>query len=165
VCAEPRGVALSGDDVLVACASGELVQLTSDLGIVKSHFVAPDLRDVVVEGDQVGLSTFRDARVLRAEQTRTGGALFAGGPRYTACHDGAQLSDAALHVVREGDEATKTPSLLGLGSRGPWMHDGCAPTLRDRITDEACGGGDLHGQTSHLSGDAITALEAYLKTL
>ncbi|MEO0604170.1 MAG: c-type cytochrome [Myxococcota bacterium] len=81
------------------------------------------------------------------------------------CHFGSQLSDAALHVVRSGAEATKTPSLRGVGSRGPWMSDGCAPTLAARLTDEACGGGDQHGRTSHLTADERAALVAYLMSL
>lgn len=81
------------------------------------------------------------------------------------CHFGSQLSDAALHVVRAGAEATKTPSLRGLASRGPWMSDGCASTIAARLTDEACGGGDQHGRTSHLTADEHDALVAYLMSL
>ena len=43
----------------------------------------------------------------------------------------------------------KVPSLLGVGARAPFMHDGCAATLEDRFG--ACGGGDRHGNTSQLS--------------
>ena len=81
------------------------------------------------------------------------------------CHNGPQLTDNALHTVVEGTIPTKTPSLLGVGLRAPYMHTGCAPTLEDRFTDPACGGGDLHGTTSQLDGRDIGALVAYLQTL
>ncbi|MEN0060516.1 MAG: c-type cytochrome [Myxococcota bacterium] len=81
------------------------------------------------------------------------------------CHAGDALTDSQLHVVRGGSEARKTPSLLGIASRAPYMSDGCAPTLEDRMTDPQCGGGDLHGQTSTLSSDEQDVLIAYLKSL
>lgn len=57
----------------------------------------------------------------------------------------------------------QVPSLIGVGSRAPYLHDGCAPTLTDRFG--ACGGGDLHGVTSTLSPADVGDLVAYLKTL
>ncbi|MEO0603308.1 MAG: c-type cytochrome, partial [Myxococcota bacterium] len=81
------------------------------------------------------------------------------------CHQGRQLADAAMHEVRPGDPAFKTPSLLGVGARAPYMHDGCAETLEARFTDPDCGGGDQHGQTSQLSPQELDALVAYLRTL
>lgn len=82
-----------------------------------------------------------------------------------SCHSGPDFSDHRMHVVREGDPPRKTPTLLGIGARGPYMSDGCAPTLLDRFTDAACGGGDLHGTTSGLDADDVEALVAYLHTL
>ena len=83
----------------------------------------------------------------------------------TGCHFGEQYSDFQLHVVTDSGEATKTPSLLGVGSRAPYMHTGCAETLHQRFTDPACGGGDLHGRTSALSRADIDAMVAFLRTL
>jgi hypothetical protein len=60
------------------------------------------------------------------------------------CHTGPWLTDGLEHDVGTG-EALQTPSLVGLGARGPWMHDGCADTLAARF-DPACGG-DRHGAT------------------
>ena len=74
-------------------------------------------------------------------------------------------TDNALHAVRPDGEPRKTPSLLGVGSRAPFMHDGCAQRLEDRFTDEECGGGDHHGRTSHLSRDEVFALISFLETL
>jgi cytochrome c peroxidase len=59
--------------------------------------------------------------------------------------------------------ALQVPSLLGVSHRAPFMHNGCAPTLRDRFG--ACGGGDRHGNTSHLSEPEINDLGAYLESL
>ena len=81
-----------------------------------------------------------------------------------SCHNGEQFSDHGLYTVN-GDVPTKTPSLLGVGSRGPWMHTGCATTLAERLTDPACGGGDLHGQTSALTASEVNALVAYLESI
>ncbi|MEM6930213.1 MAG: c-type cytochrome, partial [Myxococcota bacterium] len=91
--------------------------------------------------------------------------LFLGDAACAACHAGAQYTDAQLHVVREGEPPLKTPSLLGVGARAPYMHDGCAITLAQRFTDPACGGGDRHGTTSALSPGDVDALVAFLKSL
>ena len=44
------------------------------------------------------------------------------------------------------------------------MHDGCAPTLRDRFGDK-CGGGASHGQVTGLDDAAKRDLVAYLESL
>jgi hypothetical protein len=59
----------------------------------------------------------------------------------------------------------QVPSLINIVNRAPFIHTGCAPTLRDRFTDPACGGGDKHGVVSHLSGQEIDDLITYLETL
>jgi len=101
-----------------------------------------------------------------AAQVEAGRALFES-PQAACvgCHRGSQLTDSQLHVVREGDIATKTPSLLGVGARGPWMHDGCAETLEQRFTVDSCGGGDEHGVTSHFTDDDVAAIVAFLRSL
>lgn len=81
------------------------------------------------------------------------------------CHVPPGFTDNQLHRVRPDDPPFKTPSLLGVGARGPFMHDGCAETLEDRFLDRACGGGDLHGRIGHLSGRQLNALIAYVQTL
>ena len=62
-----------------------------------------------------------------------------------------------------GPSLFKVPSLVGVGGRAPYMHDGCAATLRDRFG--ACGGGDKHGHTSQLSETELGDLIAYLESL
>jgi mono/diheme cytochrome c family protein len=79
------------------------------------------------------------------------------------CHTGAALTDNKSADVGTG-EVLQVPTLLGVAARAPFMHDGCAATLRDRF-DSACGGGDKHGVTSHLTQAQIDDLIAYLETL
>jgi hypothetical protein len=80
----------------------------------------------------------------------------------TSCHSGPLYTNNAL--VNVGTGATfKVPSLLGVAVRPPYMHDGCAATLRDRFG--SCGGGDLHGKTSTLTEAQLTDLIAYLESL
>jgi len=54
---------------------------------------------------------------------------------------------------------------VGIGTRGPFMHNGCAATLADRLTDPTCGGGDKHGGTSSLTPDQMSDLLAYLNSI
>ena len=61
--------------------------------------------------------------------------------------------------------AFQVPSLVGIGSRGPYMHNGCAKTLRDRLTDPSCSGGDKHGKTSDLTSAQVSDLIAFLETI
>jgi cytochrome c553 len=79
-----------------------------------------------------------------------------------SCHTGELLTNNKLANV--GTPAiVKVPSLLGVGARAPYMHDGCAATLRDRFG--ACGGGDNHGHTSQLTPAELDDLIAFLESL
>jgi mono/diheme cytochrome c family protein len=80
----------------------------------------------------------------------------------TTCHSGAILSDNQLHDVGTGGTFV-TPTLMGVGSRAPLMHNGCAATLADRFGP--CGGGAMHGATSQLSDAQRSDLMTYLKSL
>jgi mono/diheme cytochrome c family protein len=80
----------------------------------------------------------------------------------TSCHSGAMYTDNKLHSVGTGAPFI-APSLIGVGSRAPLMHNGCAATLRDRFS--ACGGGDQHGKTSQLSAEQIDDLVTFLRSL
>ena len=80
------------------------------------------------------------------------------------CHSGEHLTNSTSVDVSTGGKF-QVPSLVGVGSRSPFMHDGCAPTLRDRFTNLACGGGDSHGHTTQLADADIDDLVAYLETL
>jgi mono/diheme cytochrome c family protein len=78
------------------------------------------------------------------------------------CHNGEALTNHALVSVGTG-EVLKVPTLVGISTHAPFMHSGCAPTLRDRFG--ACGGGDAHGRTSHLTPQQLDDLIKYLETL
>jgi mono/diheme cytochrome c family protein len=78
------------------------------------------------------------------------------------CHSGPNLTNNMLLNVGTGG-LLKVPSLIGVSARAPFMHDGCATTLRDRFG--ACGGGDAHGKTSTLTEAQLADLIGYLESL
>jgi hypothetical protein len=80
----------------------------------------------------------------------------------TSCHTGAMYTDNLGHQVGTGGTFI-TPSLLGVGSRSPLMHNGCASDLNARFGD--CGGGNLHGKTSQLTLDQRGDLITFLRSL
>jgi mono/diheme cytochrome c family protein len=79
------------------------------------------------------------------------------------CHSGSMWTNNASVDVGTGG-VFQVPTLVGIAWRPPFMHNGCAPTLRDRFT-APCGGGDRHGHTSQLTPSQIDDLVAYLETL
>jgi hypothetical protein len=79
------------------------------------------------------------------------------------CHRGAHLTDNLNHDVGTNG-SYQTPSLVSVGARAPFMHDGCAPTLMVRLTDTTCGG-DIHGNPAALSNGERADLVAYLEAL
>lgn len=79
-----------------------------------------------------------------------------------SCHSGPHLTNNQSVDVGTG-KALQVPTLLGVAARAPYLHTGCAATLRDRF-NPACGG-DRHGRTSQLSSGQLDDLTAYLETL
>lgn len=65
VCSAPRGLAYdaANDQVHVACAGGELVTLENG-AVFRTLHLDRDLRDVIVQGDHLLVSRFRDAQLL-----------------------------------------------------------------------------------------------------
>jgi len=84
-----------------------------------------------------------------------------------SCHSGTKLTNNLTVAVGTGElgQRFQVPSLVGIGYRAPFLHTGCAPTLRARFTDTSCAGGDEHGVTSQLNEGQIDDLVAYLETL
>jgi len=80
----------------------------------------------------------------------------------TECHQGSSFRTNETVDIGKG-EPTQVPSLLGVSSRPPYMHDGCAATLSDRF-GTTCGG-SKHGKLADLDDDAMNDLIAYLETL
>lgn len=92
-----------------------------------------------------------------------GRALFADGRvGCAACHSGPRFTSGASVDVGTGGRF-QVPSLLGLSSRGVYMHDGCADDLLGRF-DRRCGGA-RHGDVSHLPASGVDDLVSYLRTL
>jgi hypothetical protein len=81
-----------------------------------------------------------------------------------SCHAGALLTNNATVDVGTG-RAFQVSSLLGVAWRAPFMHDGCATTLRERFGDPSCSGGEMHGSTSTLTASNVDDLVAYLESL
>ena len=80
----------------------------------------------------------------------------------SGCHSGPKLTDNETVDVGTGAKL-QVPSLRAVAYRAPYMHNGCAKSLRDRF-DAACGG-SKHGNTAGLNEGQIGDLIAYLKTL
>ncbi len=81
------------------------------------------------------------------------------------CHSGPSHTDGETVDVGTGG-SFQVPVLTGVAFHAPYLHSGCATTLRDRFTgDPACTGGDEHGRTSHLESSEIDDLVAYLGSL
>jgi hypothetical protein len=80
------------------------------------------------------------------------------------CHSGPHFTDNNNHFVGTG-VFVQAPSLVNVGARAPWMHDGCAPTLMARFTDAKCGGGASHGAAQNLSSAELNDLVTYLESL
>jgi mono/diheme cytochrome c family protein len=82
----------------------------------------------------------------------------------TTCHSGDKLTNnlsAAVDTV--ATSKLQVPSLVAVGYRAPFMHNGCAATLVDRF-DPKCGG-NAHGNTAGLSDAQKSDLVAYLESL
>lgn len=83
------------------------------------------------------------------------------------CHSGSKFTDNTTVDVGTGElgQRFQVPSLVGIAYRAPFMHNGCAGTLRERFTKDDCSGGDQHGVTSRLTHSQIDDLVAYMETL
>ena len=80
-----------------------------------------------------------------------------------SCHNGPLMTNNLRFDVGTGG-LFKVPSLLGVGARPPFLHNGCAATLIDRFT--TCSGAPgVHGNTSMLTSDQLNDLVQYLDSL
>jgi len=82
----------------------------------------------------------------------------------TNCHSGAKLTDnRTLAIDSVSSTKLQVPSLVAVGYRAPFMHDGCAKTLGDRFNVRC--GGDQHGNVQSLNDAQRSDLVAYLESL
>ena len=80
-----------------------------------------------------------------------------------SCHNGDIMTNLQIVDVGTGGKF-KVPSLVGIAGRAPYLHDGCATTLKDRFSP-TCGGAALHGKTSQLTPPELGDLVTYLQSL
>ncbi len=90
-----------------------------------------------------------------------GKAFFTGSAGCIGCHSGPKHTNNTTVDVGTGS-AFQVPPLVGVAWRAPYLHDGCAATLRERFT--SCGG-PMHGSTSAMTSAEIDDLVSYLKSL
>jgi uncharacterized repeat protein (TIGR01451 family) len=93
------------------------------------------------------------------------------------CHSGPRFTDSALHespflkhdvgTCDPGDEDAglgfDTPSLIGVWTTAPYLHDNRAASLQEVFTTH--NPDDLHGTTSHLNAAEIDQLVAFLESI
>lgn len=123
-----------------------------------------------------GVSPYRRSDAsFEAERARGRAAFEAAG--CPTCHGGPTFTDSALDVRHDVGTAGPgsggrrggpldgfdTPTLRGLWSSAPYLHDGSAATLREVLTTRNAG--DRHGVTSGLTESELDDLELYLLTL
>jgi YVTN family beta-propeller protein len=95
-----------------------------------------------------------------------GRALFEGKAGCRDCHAGTKFTDRSRHDVGTGsDGATEfdTPTLLGISTTAPYLHDGRAATLEEIFTKQNATG--LHGHAADLAPAELADLVEYLKSL
>jgi hypothetical protein len=142
---------------------GTFRALVDEVFVRRMGAVRPNTPQAEIFGDWLNSIEPPVSTSSHPELVETGRALF-NDPSVgcTTCHAGSLLTDSKAYDVGTGG-MFKVPSLIGVGSRAPYLHNGCAATLADRFG--ACGGGDMHGTTSQLSAGQVDALVAYLETL
>ncbi|MEZ4405306.1 MAG: cytochrome c [Polyangiales bacterium] len=124
---------------------------------------APDAAGVQALARWVDALPSRAAPAVAPDAVARGAALFRDPAVGCAgCHDGPHLTNGQTVDVGTGG-SFQVPPLRGLAWHAPYLHNGCAATLRERFS--ACGGGDQHGHTSQLSAAQLDDLAAYLASL
>jgi hypothetical protein len=109
-----------------------------------------------------GIPTVPTAHPADAAAVTRGATLFATAG-CMACHAGNDFTNGATVDVGTGG-MFQVPQLHGLGMRAPYMHNGCAATLRDRFSS-GCGGDVRHMVGGTFTDAQLTDLVGYLETL
>ena len=147
---------------------GELASLPSLLGeVMTNRMSAAPATDAQIELLARWLGTLpppQRATPSDAAAVARGREIFTSAAAACAtCHSGPHLTNNTTVDVGTGG-AFQVPSLVGVAARAPYLHNGCAATLRDRFTP-SCGGGEQHGRTADLTSAQLDDLVAYLETL
>ena len=156
LCAAPRGLAVdAASQVLhVACAGGELVSIdaapTTETP-TRTLYLDRDLRDVVVKGDQLLVSTFRSSQVLVVSSDG-------------AASDGAQVDRLLPDVEPSGTASVAWRMIDGPGDKATLLHQrgtqqplGTFPGAYAEVGCKGLGGGVVTSTTSIVSADGITS--------
>jgi hypothetical protein len=106
---------------------------------------------------------------LDQARVAAGKTIFDGSGACASCHQGGRGTLAQNQNIGKIDSIGSSPSLqvpmlLGVADRAPYMHDGCATSLMDRLSDPACAG-SAHGNVSGLTSDDKQNLVEYLESL
>jgi mono/diheme cytochrome c family protein len=145
VCPAPRGIAYEAatDRVHVACAGGELVSLPAAGGdAVRTITIERDLRDVVVAGTGLLVSTFRTAKIrvvnadgtLGAELSLPGDFDFNGPLSPAVAWRMMTLPDGRIGVVHQrGLDGVVQTTQGGYGGGGPGM-GGCGGIVQSALS-------------------------------
>jgi mono/diheme cytochrome c family protein len=125
------------------------------MGVIGPHPSARDLERLLA-----AIPAPAPVRAASDPLALTGEELFTGSAGCVGCHAGSMgTMDESIDV---GTGAPfQVPHLVGVAQRAPFMHDGCAPTLRDVLV--GCEGDAPHAGTVP-TDSAIDALIAYLET-
>jgi hypothetical protein len=160
-----QNLAVGLADTLPLHWSGEfpnLISLVRD--VMQNRMDGP----VVSDEDSAALLTWLDGVRPNRTSADTSDAVARGATLFyapesqcTTCHGGDHYTSNVTVDVGTG-ELLQAPSLVGVGARAPYMHDGCAATLAERFTNPGCGG-TAHGAT--ISGSDVDDIVAFLETL
>ena len=142
--------------------SGEHTSLDSMI----TSFADPSVPTAAISGigswlDKLTPLTLKPASEAQKLAAESGKTLFESAQLgCTECHNGPKLTNNQTLDVGTGG-TYQVPSLLGLGLRAPYMHDGCAKDLQAIFTTPGCG----HSQLGTLSTEQAADLQAYLRSL
>jgi hypothetical protein len=141
----------------------------ADIHALADDVFATRMGGTITPQDADALATWLDSipalapsASLDPESVKRGSAAFdtAG---CSNCHHGSHFTNNKTMDVGTGG-GFQVPSLLGVGVRTPLLHDGCAETIQQRLTDPTCAG-TKHGALDLLDAQAISDLAVYLESL
>ena len=165
VCPVPRGLAVDGERLLVACAGGELVALPLDPARETTVVtrLKTDLRDVVVTGAAIFVSTFREASVYRiAKASSSEPMLVQLPPRKTL--GGAMTAAVAWRMRPEGRGVVVVHQVGADPSATPISTDAGGYSKGDGSSDpdKNCTGSIVQGAVSHVGESGGVTFEPAL---
>ena len=168
VCPAPRGIAWSKTrrELLVACATGELAAVPSDpTGAVEIVTrLERDLRDVVVVGDRVFVTTFRAVTMIEVSRstgeriaTRTPKGMTAGVPMIAWRMVAAPEDDLDQEPVVVHEEGTN--SSLPSGGAAYYSANDCTTSFGTNVVTSAISRFGVAGRTYLLPSDAVLPVD------